>query len=256
MKRIIILFIAILMILSGSFILANGYIIDTTVTTEANSVVVSELQQVNTTDENVTFWIQSEATDINISFNGQYLEYEKIGDNTYSVNMSGLDFSMYTPFTLTYSLVRDINKFRKTLMYNTSSLYIEFDGTNIFGGGDYPAGSFFVIELQGETIKTKTETNTEYILPDWIYIAFAVLIVIILLSFIIPSKKHKTTKKKVTSVGSEELLNTKKALLMEVLKDIEKQHRAKQISDDTYHKLKDYYKQEAVDAMKKLDDMK
>jgi len=43
---------------------------------------------------------------------------------------------------------------------------------------------------------------------------------------------------------------------MEILKDIEKQHRAKQISDDTYHKLKEQYKHEAVDAMKKLEDVK
>ena len=43
---------------------------------------------------------------------------------------------------------------------------------------------------------------------------------------------------------------------MSLLKDIEKQHRANQISDDTYHKLKDRYKQEAVEAMKKLEDMK
>jgi len=55
---------------------------------------------------------------------------------------------------------------------------------------------------------------------------------------------------------SEELLNTKKMLLMSFLKDIEKQHRSKQISDDTYHKLKERYKQEAVEAMKQLEDLK
>ena len=43
---------------------------------------------------------------------------------------------------------------------------------------------------------------------------------------------------------------------MNILKEIEKQHRSKHISDDTYHKLKEQYKNEAVEAMKKLDDMK
>jgi len=43
---------------------------------------------------------------------------------------------------------------------------------------------------------------------------------------------------------------------MSILKDIEKQHRAKQISDDTYNKLKDIYKQQAVETMKKLEDTK
>ena len=42
---------------------------------------------------------------------------------------------------------------------------------------------------------------------------------------------------------------------MSLLKDIEKQHRAKQISDDTYHKLKERYKQETVETMKQLEDI-
>jgi hypothetical protein len=57
-------------------------------------------------------------------------------------------------------------------------------------------------------------------------------------------------------IESEELLNTKKALLMSLLKDLEKQHRSKQISDDTYNKIKEQYKQQAVEAMKKIEDMK
>ena len=43
---------------------------------------------------------------------------------------------------------------------------------------------------------------------------------------------------------------------MQLLKDIEKRHRAKKISDDTYHKLKDHYKNEAVETMKKMEDIK
>ena len=41
---------------------------------------------------------------------------------------------------------------------------------------------------------------------------------------------------------------------MSLLKDIEKQHRAKKISDDTYNKIKEHYKNEAVDAMRRLED--
>jgi hypothetical protein len=69
-------------------------------------------------------------------------------------------------------------------------------------------------------------------------------------------KKQKPGKKRDTSTGSEEFLTTKKTLLMSILKEIEKQHRSKKISDDTYHKLKEQYKQDAVDAMKKLEDIK
>jgi len=64
---------------------------------------------------------------------------------------------------------------------------------------------------------------------------------------------QKPSKSRTRIGDSEELLTTKKALLMEVLKDIEKKHRAKQISDDTYHKLRDQYKQEAVETMKQLE---
>jgi hypothetical protein len=41
-----------------------------------------------------------------------------------------------------------------------------------------------------------------------------------------------------------------------LLKDLEKQYRAKSVSDETYTKIKDEYKQQAVDVMKKLDDLK
>ena len=82
------------------------------------------------------------------------------------------------------------------------------------------------------------------------------MIILIIVSFIRPSKKTKTTKKKEATAESEELLTTKKALLMEVLKDIEKQHRAEKISDDTYHKLRDQYKQEAVETMRTLEKSK
>ena len=245
------------MIIAGSAILANGQIINTNLTTESNSILVEEVLTIDDpSNENITFWIQSEATDINITFNGNTIEYEAISDNTYSCNMSGLDFTKYTPINVTYSLIKDVSKFRKTLMYNTTSISIEFDGKEIYAGGNLPSGSFLIVALQGETTETKTETTTIEKAPTWYYIILIILIILVILSFIFPSKKQKTTKKKETTTGSEELLNTKKTLLMELLKDIEKQHRAKQISDDTYHKLKEQYKQEAVDAMKKLEDMK
>ena len=52
------------------------------------------------------------------------------------------------------------------------------------------------------------------------------------------------------------MLNAKKSLLVSVLKEIEKKHRSKQISDDSYHKLRELYKEQAVETIKKLDDIK
>ena len=66
-------------------------------------------------------------------------------------------------------------------------------------------------------------------------------------------------KKRAPSVSTEresqELLTTKKTLYLAMLKDIEKQHRGKQISDETYTKLKSEYKQHAVTVMQKLEDI-
>ena len=89
-------------------------------------------------------------------------------------------------------------------------------------------------------------------------IYIAAIVVLLLLVIIIGAASFRTkkpVKSKRIVVGSEEMLNTKKILLMQLLKELEKKHRAKQISDDTYHKLKEQYKSETVDAMKKLEDM-
>jgi hypothetical protein len=68
--------------------------------------------------------------------------------------------------------------------------------------------------------------------------------------------RKQRTKAKKSIVESEETLTTKKALLLSLLKDVEKRHRSKDISDETYNKLKEEYKQQAVDVMKKLEDIK
>ena len=70
-----------------------------------------------------------------------------------------------------------------------------------------------------------------------------------------PARRRARETKK-TVAESEETLATKKTLLLSLLKDLEKQYRAQSISDETYNKIKDEYKQQAVDAMKKLDDLK
>ena len=69
-------------------------------------------------------------------------------------------------------------------------------------------------------------------------------------------KKKKSSKIRKIVSESEEMLNAKKSLLVSVLKEIEKKHRSKQISDDSYHKLRELYKEQAVETIKKLDDIK
>ncbi len=92
---------------------------------------------------------------------------------------------------------------------------------------------------------------------NWFYTVLILLLLVLIVVLVAYAfRKQKSTKIKQTASETEELLSTKKTLLMSLLKDIEKQHRSKKISDDTYHKLKEQYKQEAVNTMKKLEDTK
>ena len=88
------------------------------------------------------------------------------------------------------------------------------------------------------------------------YIVIIFLLVVILITSTLLLLRKQRAKAKRSIVESEEILGTKKALLLTLLKDIEKQHRSKTVSDDTYNKLKEEYKQQAVDVMKKLEDLK
>jgi len=255
-KKLATIFIAIVMIVVGFAILAHGQDVNitdynVTITTNEDSYsVVESLTTDATSSETIIFWIQDEATDVSIIIDGNTIEPDSIEDNKYSCNISELD---PTTIEITYNLGLDTFGFVKTIQYNTTSMTISFDGTVLYRGSNLASGSSLNVPLQ-KTLKGPTETVE--VVPIWYYIIIIVLIIIVLLSFVFPSKKQKATKKKETAAGSEELLSTKKTLLMELLKEIEKQHRAKQISDDTYHKLKEQYKQEAVDAMKKLEDTK
>ena len=253
------------MMVVGLAIMANGQDINTNtynieITTNDDYISVVESLKVDIgSSENISFWIQGYRADLVVLIDGSNVDYEQtlpIEDHTYLCNISGLDITTDTTIQLTYTLDGGTNEFEKTLKYNTTSITISFDGTDIYTGNSLKSGSSLNVALQKPITTVITETKTEYKVPDWYYLIIIALIILVLLSFVFPSKKQKTTKKKEATTGSEELLDTKKTLLMSLLKDIEKQHRAKQISDDTYHKLKEQYKQEAVDAMKKLEDMK
>ena len=147
-----------------------------------------------------------------------------------------------------------MDTFQKTLLRDTDSITVSYDSIEIYSSIDLTSGISLTLSLEKVT-QYQESTETVENIPNWIYIIIVILIILLIISFVRPSKKQKTTTKKELISGSEELLSTKKALLMSLLKDIEKQHRAKEISDDTYHKLKEQYKQEAVITMKQLEDI-
>jgi len=233
--------------------------IDISSSTESISVVEIISANVLELTETFNFSIQDVASEISVIISDVPYNYTLVDDNTYSIDISSLlpfDGDILT-IKISYKLDKDTDNFEKTLINDINVLKITFDGAEIYIGNSLTYGGFLKVALQKEPEpQTIIETKTEEAIPIWIYAIIIVLIVLLLASFMRPTKKQPSTKIKETAAVSEELLTTKKALLMSLLKDIEKQHRAKGISDDTYHKLKERYKQEAVEAMKQLEDMK
>ena len=202
----------------------------------------------NETYSTITFWIQDNAQTVNILVNSNQAEYTLSG-NEYICNISALNITMNTSIqvTISYALGKDIKELKKTLIRNTTSISVTFNENEIYSGKNMTSDASFALRLY-----EPTETPL-----SWYIIISIVLLIILLVVFTLYSfRKQKSSKIREIASGSEELLNTKKTLLMSLLKDIEKQHRSKQISDDTYHKLKEQYKQQAVETMKKLEDMK
>ncbi len=221
---------------------------------EENEISVTETIKIdvsgNESLSNIEFWIQNQADKIKIKIDDQQLEYDSIGNNIYNCNVSSMNISNETiNAVLTYSfdeVTQDLF-FNKKIIRPTSKFFIEFEDEEIVTAEDLKQDEFFKFKLYEPAESPLT----------WYIMIFVILLIILLAVFIIYSyRKQKKTKKRDISGGSEEFLTTKKQLLMTTLKDIEKQHRAKKISDDTYHKLKNHFKQDAVETMKKIEDIK
>jgi hypothetical protein len=252
-KRLIVAIIGIAMIIAGSAMLVYGQEMDIDITEDSDSITVTERISIEAVSGDVIeFWIKEGATDIQLKYEGTDVVLTHVtGTNIYVSNVSFL--SLLSDFELSYKLDKGTTEFQKELLYNFSSLTITFDGVEIFSGTNLKTGNIINVALQEEA---ESQTVTVENIPTWIYIVIIVLVALLIASLIRSGGKQKAVAKKESTGGSEELLSTRKSLLMEILKEIEKKHRSKQISDDTYHKLKNEFKQDAVETMKKLDDMK
>ena len=198
--------------------------------------------------DGITVWIQNGADNIEILINSNPPDSISHDSNLYICNISSLGVVKEDSnlIYISYELGKNAI-FSKNIIRPTNSISVKFEDDDIFTGTDLAVGAVINIELY-----EPTEPPLDWFIAILIILLLILVIVLILYLF----KNRRIVKTKESTSDSEELLNTKKTLLMSLLKDIEKQHRANQISDDTYHKLKDRYKQEAVEAMKKLEDMK
>ena len=223
-----------------------------TITTKENYLSIQEEFTIqgdsNESYDSISVWIQTEAYDIDLFFNSNIPDSKIENGNIHIFNISSLELLKEDTIEviLSYKLEKDID-FSKTVLRNTTSVSIKFDGNEIFTSTNLAKDANFQLELYEPTEPTL----------DWyITVLIVLLLVIVILLTLYTLRKPKKVKIKEPTGVSEELLYTKKNLLMSLLKDIEKQHRSKQISDETYNKLKEKYKQEAVEAMKQLEDLK
>jgi len=258
MKRILICLligIAIAVTLPGAMASEEGMnTLDHQITISAGdgSISVDEVLTVqgdsNESYDTLTVWVQSGAKEVDILVNSNVPDSTEQNGSEYTCNISSLGIKKEdsTEVKISYKLDKDV-EFTKTVVRNTSSISVTFNQKEIFTGTNLAPETSFKLQLYEPTEPTL----------DWYIAVFIILLVILIVVLAVYAfRKQKSAKIKEIAGGSEELLNTKKTLLMSLLKDIEKQHRAKRISDDTYHKLKERYKQEAVEAMKQLEDMK
>ncbi|MBU0498216.1 MAG: hypothetical protein KKG04_09745 [Candidatus Thermoplasmatota archaeon] len=148
---------------------------------------------------------------------------------------------------LTYNLPTNTELFQKTILYDTKYISVTFNDRTIFQveniGFDDATKNSFSLALYRPTEAPLSLTA--------LIIIFALVVILIFVMLLLVRKKRVPNMS--TESETTELLNTKKTLFLTVLKDIEKQHRNKQISDETYSKLKAEYKSQAVVIMRKLE---
>jgi hypothetical protein len=244
----------------------SGVVIDqqqVTISLASKGLQVDEIIKVtNIQIDNATelrFWIQQDAQDTSIIelTSGTTLT-PLISGNIRTCNLTAANLTIEKDKSLTIQLTYFLSStnqyFVQNLLYDTAALTVVYkDGTtelNLF---------------QGEHLLTSTDVNnalqvrlykpTEAPLNITILVVVFAVVLLIIASLLFLLKKQRTKTKKAV-VETEETLTTKKSLLLSLLKDLEKQYRAQTISNETYTKLKEEYKTQAVDTMKKLDDLK
>ncbi len=242
-------FIVSLLIVSSNSSLANTIQNHSTaISTIDDTYSVEEKITLSQTSEIIDFYIQSDINDLSIYINNTDIDYSKISDNRYQVNYSSGLEKEKTILTITYSFSKNkAMEYSKEFLYNTSQFSVTLDNQNIASYENIIAGTSILIHFPEEQDTSKSLNLFSTIL-------IGLLVVLLIVTTTYSLRKRGNGKQRNRGVESSELLTTEKALLMNVLKEVEKKHRDKKISDDTYQKLKSHYKQQTVDIMSSLED--
>ncbi len=193
-------------------------------------------------------WIPADATDIKITIEGHLLQGVKTDDNTYRCDLSTINNSTITTMDVdvSYTLPKTTNEFSTMFLRNATKVSIFFNDTSIGTFTSLKSATVFSLPL------SITEESSQFNI--YIIVILLILVVIVIaVSVLYVIKKRQPSQTRDRFLESEEVLKTEYELLKEMLKQIEKYHRSEKIADETYHKLKEHYKQYAIEAMAALE---
>jgi len=192
-------------------------------------------------------YISSTATDIRITIQNHLISYEQLSE-TYRCNLTSIDLTNITIMNveISYALPIESSEFQTMSLRNITKLLVQFNGENLITLNSITSGLLVSLPL----LVSQDETSLFNI---YIIILIVLLVVVIAVSILFIIKRKQPVQIRSRPMESEEILQTEYALLKEMLKQIEKNYRAQKIADETYHKLKSYYKQQAVETMSALE---
>jgi uncharacterized membrane protein len=196
----------------------------------------------------INVWVPSDATDIKVMVDDHLLQIENVDETTYQCNLSTIDLTNMTAMdvTLDYYLPSSSTTFSTTLLRESSSVTVRFNEQIIGSFGSVGPG--VAISLPLTVVEAESSLFSIYII-----ILFVLLVIVVLVSVLFVMKKKQPSQDRTRDMESEDVLKTEYELLKEMLKQIEKYYRSQKIADETYHKLKGYYKQQAIDTMSALE---
>jgi len=252
MKKTIVVLAGLLLLLMPAVIAENSDIAasEQSVVIEGNSVEeqlsLSNTGLVNSTS--LSFWVMQDVQSVEILIDGVSVDFFVEG-NLRVVNLSSKNLS-FAPgesvsVLLSYDLPSGADSFEKRFQFPIQSYEVEYNGRILCFAESLIAGQ--MIDIQLSTLTPATSDSTYLIIIGALIVLLVILVVLLL-------RKRKTVERREVESESSEVLKTKKELLVSLLKDLEKKHRAQDISDTTYNKVKSNFKQQAVNVMKKLDE--
>ncbi len=225
------------------------------ITTNEAFQVVEEITLENTANtsynDSLNIWVQHNFENLKIypkDTKTKSIAYDQL-NNIYQYNLSAFNLSIAsnTSFVLVieYKLPKNVSSIQEKQLYNTKRLILEQDDIVIYESINVTTNSFVTITLAA---------YQEPPVSSIIYLVYIAIIAVIVGAAFFTSKHLKVKKiEKRSETETTELLATQKKLLLNFLKELEKEHRSQKISDHTYNKLKEEYKHQAVAVMKMLD---